>query len=417
MTDNQPQRPFWQSPWGYAHSMVVVAGLLIVGTFLQILAGSFNYYLLAYPINLGLGIIILAICLVAGWRYRGSWLVRWLSGRAMSVCLIVALMLLALLMGLIPQLSGEQPVRTWLGWEGMTRNWGFVLIYLFTLLSLGMLIVRRLVAFRWGDYAFLLNHAGLWLLLMASGLGYADMERYVMHVREGETEWRVYDDAQQVKELPIAIELKDFDMDVYPPSLALVDRQSGEVQPVGAPQYLPIDADQPKGTLGLYEIEVEKYIHEAIRNSDSTYHHVPMPGAAPAALVRVVCDGQMTEGWVCAGNSAQLHRSLPIDGRLSLVMTPPEPRSFTSDVVVYTQGGVTEKALLRVNHPLSVRSWTIYQYGYDNQAGRLSSYSSFELVYDPWLWPVYAGIVMMMAGSVTLLWHGRKRKEQEYVVE
>ena len=98
-------------------------------------------------------------------------------------------------------------------------------------------------------------------------------------------------------------------------------------------------------------------------------------------------------------------------------MTPPEPRSFTSDVVVYTQGGVIEKALLQVNHPLSVGSWTVYQYGYDQQAGRLSSYSSFELVYDPWLWPVYAGIVMMMAGSVTLLWHGRKRKEQEYVVE
>ena len=417
MTDNLPQRPFWQIPWGYPQSLVVVAGMLTVGTFLQVLSGFFNFYLLAYPVNLGLGIIIAAICLLAGWRYRFSWLVQWLSGRAMSVCLIVALMLLALIMGLIPQVVGEQPASIKLGWEAMTRNWAFVLIYLFTLLLLGMLIVRRLVAFRWGDYAFHLNHGGLWLLLMASGLGYADMERYVMHVREGETEWRVYDDAKQVKELPIAIELKDFDMDVYPPSLAVVDRQSGEVQPLGSPQYFPIDADQPKGTLGVYEIEVKKYIHEAIRNSDSTYHHMPMPGSAPVALVRVVYDGHMIEGWVCAGNSAQLHRSLPVDDSFCVVMTPPDPRSFSSDVVVYSQDGVVEKAILSVNHPLSVGSWTIYQHGYDQQAGRLSSYSSFELVYDPWLWPVYIGLVMMMAGSVTLLWHGRKRKEQENVVE
>ena len=59
---------------------------------------------------------------------------------------------------------------------------------------------------------------------------------------------------------------------------------------------------------------------------------------------------------------------------------------------------------------MSVDNWTIYQYGYDNNAGRLSSYSSFELVYDSWIVPVYIGIIMMMVGALTMVWTGKGRK-------
>ena len=54
----------------------------------------------------------------------------------------------------------------------------------------------------------------------------------------------------------------------------------------------------------------------------------------------------------------------------------------------------------------------IYQYDYDKQAGRMSAYSSFELVYDPWLVPAYVGLAMLMAGSAAMLWSGRRRKEK-----
>ena len=53
----------------------------------------------------------------------------------------------------------------------------------------------------------------------------------------------------------------------------------------------------------------------------------------------------------------------------------------------------------------------LYQYGYDNDAGKLSTYSSIELVYDPWLIPVYIGIIMFMLGSFCMLWAGNSRKE------
>ncbi|EGK05806.1 hypothetical protein [Dysgonomonas mossii] len=56
---------------------------------------------------------------------------------------------------------------------------------------------------------------------------------------------------------------------------------------------------------------------------------------------------------------------------------------------------------------MRIGSWTIYQYGYDNQAGRLSSYSSMELVYDPWVIPVYIGFIFIALGSIALIWNGR----------
>ena len=85
-------------------------------------------------------------------------------------------------MGLIPQSTHSHSL---LGFDVMTSSWAFVLVYTFTLISLGGLVVRRLKAFRFKDFDFYLNHFGLWLFLLCVGIGYADMERYVLHVREG----------------------------------------------------------------------------------------------------------------------------------------------------------------------------------------------------------------------------------------
>lgn len=411
------KRKFWQSPWGYPESIAVTAGIIAIGIILQLTVGSFNFYLLAFPSNLIIAGLLTAACVTMGFKAPNNHWVRWLSGVSMAVSLLMGLLILGIIMGFTPQQADETATNSKPGFDIMTRSWPFVLIYSLTLLSLGTLNARRLIAFRWRDYAFYLNHIGLWLLLMASGLGYADMERYVMYVREGETEWRVYDDENNIRELPLAIELKDFDMDVYPPRLAIIDRHNGQVLPFENPQFFAIDTDTPTGVLAGWTIQLEQYIHQAVRNSDSTYREVPMPGASPAVLVRAYNDSLLRKGWVCAGNQTQMVMTLSLDDHHSLVMTTAEPRSFESDIVVYTKDGTQKSALLRVNHPVSVGAWTIYQYGYDNNAGRLSSFSSFELVFDPWLMPVIAGIIMMMLGSVCMLWIGRKVKTTKHDLE
>ncbi|MDL2323489.1 cytochrome c biogenesis protein ResB, partial [Bacteroidales bacterium OttesenSCG-928-A17] len=376
-------RKIWQMPWGYTESIIIICGIIIVGFLLQLTTGNFNFYLLAAPVNLWIGIFIIVICLASLW-IRKSLFIKWFTEVPFAVCLISALLILCLIMGLTPQVvSNENPTTIFsqLGFDNMTHSWAFVFIYFITLLSLGCLIIRRIYRFKWRDYGFYLNHIGLWLVLFASGLGYADRARYVMHVREGEVEWRVYDDNNNVKELPIGIKLNDFDMEEYPPKLTVIDRRSGEPQPIHHPDYYQIDIKSPAGHLNGWDIQVEEYIHQAVRSSDSTYREVNMPGATPAVKIRASnFDKKELSGWVCGGNQAQLYMTLPLDEQHCIVMTATEPKRFMSDIEAYTPDGTVKKGILEVNHPLRMGDWTIYQYGYDDKAGSLSSYSSMELV-------------------------------------
>ena len=91
---------------------------------------------------------------------------------------------------------------------------------------------------------------------------------------------------------------------------------------------------------------------------------------------------------------------LPIAIELHDFSIEEEPKlCYLSDVTVTTKSGETLRDTIRVNKPLSVRGWKIYQYGYDELKGSLSDISIFELVRDPWLPYVYLGIFMMLAGA------------------
>lgn len=408
----------WQFPWWYRESIAFVGGIVLIGFILQLTVGNFNFFLLQSPVNLILGGFIILFLILFSFARRSSFY-KWFSGVPFSVTIIGAILILSIIMGLTPQITRPDPhdngIFASLGFRQMTGSWSFVLVYLLLLFSLGSLIIRRLMAFRKEDYAFYFNHIGLWVLLFAAGLGTADIKRYVMHIQEGEVEWRVYSENRDMLELPIAIQLNDFDMEEYPPKLTIIDRKTGE-SPQGRADYFQIDEKRPTGQLNDWDIELKQYIHQAIRNSDSTYQEVPMPGSSPAAkiLAKNSWAGDLREGWVCGGNRAQLYMTLPLDSQYCIVMTQPEPKRFLSDIKVFMEDGKEAETILEVNKPLRIGSWTIYQYGYDNRAGRMSTYTSLELVYDPWLYAVYMGIALLAIGSVCLLWSGnRKNRKQD----
>ncbi|MFI3296496.1 MAG: cytochrome c biogenesis protein ResB [bacterium] len=325
----------WQAPWGYPESFVIILGLIIIGLSLQVTIGGFNFYLLAQPINYVMCGVVAMLSIIIGLSVKRSSMARWIVGVPLTVALILALLALTLIMGIIPQMPYSSTI---LGFDSMTSNWAFVIIYSLVVLVLGAIVVNRLRIFRLSDIAFYFNHIGLYIVLLASGIGYADMERYIMYVNEGETQWCVYDNDKNIKELPIAITLNDFNAEYYPSKPIYFDVETGEIQ---------------RGNPSKYE-----------------------------------------------GNE-----------QYRMVMSEPDPKRFSSDVEVYTKDGLDISATIEVNKPLKVGSWIIYQYGYDSRAGSQSSYSSFELVYDRWLMPVYIGIVMMMLGSVIMILTGHNSKE------
>ena len=415
------KKQFWQFPWLYKESAAFVAGIIAVGFFLQIIVGEFDFILLQYPGNIILGCTMLLLLVLFSLK-RKSRLYLWFSGTPMAVTLIGALVGLCIIMGLIPQVqsyNASDNLFARMGFSRITSAWYFVLVYFITLLSLGALIIRRLFTFNIRDYGFYLNHIGLWILLFSAGFGAADVKRYVMYVNEGEVEWRVYNSTGEGIELPIAIELNDFYMEEYPPQLTIIDRKTGISQPEHKPEFFQIDEKQPEGQIAGWNISLKKYIHKAVRSSESDYHEIHMPAASPAAMIEIrhTQTGVRKEGWVCAGNTAQLYMVLNLDEQYCLAMTRPQPKRFVSDINIFSKDGKRGHTLLEVNKPYKSGNWMLYQYGYDSAAGNMSSYSSIELVYDPWIIPVYAGMILLFCGSICMLWLGNKRREALHDVE
>ena len=407
---NKNSGTWWKAPWSYKESFTLVAGLIATGIMLQLSIGNFNYEIIRFPVNIFMLILTLIAVVAITFRHK-SHLFQWLSGVPLSVANISGLLFYSIIMGLTVQTPANAEGHSQFGLDAVTRSWPFVIVYYFTLINLSCVTARRLLNFRWNDYAFYLNHLGLLVLLYSAGLGAADLRRYVMHVEEGATEWRVYNEKDDVLELPVAIKLNDFYMEEYIPKLAIIDRRTGDAIPKKNPQMWQIDTLKTKSNIAGWSILLEKYIHEAVRNSDSTYQQIPMPGSCPAALVKVENSetGFSQSGWICCGNFAQLYMTMQLNDTLNLVMTRPEPKLFRSDIEVYTQDEKSYRAQLEVNKPLRVGHWMIYQYSYDADAGKASAYSSFELVYDPWMRWVYVGIFMFLAGSIFLLWEGNKK--------
>lgn len=90
------------------------------------------------------------------------------------------------------------------------------------------------------------------------------------------------------------------------------------------------------------------------------------------------------------------------------------PKRFASDIRIQTRGGKNIDTIVDVNRPYEIEGWKIYQYGYDTQKGANSQISILELVSDPWLPLVYAGIYMMLAGAVCMFVLGGRRKKDNY---
>jgi hypothetical protein len=423
LSEHSMTRKLWQIPWGYPEAVLFVAGIALVGFLLQLAVGHFDFALLHAPANF-IVLAALAGLIALGVQFQDNLIVRWIAGIPLAVTLTVALLLFALYMELTPQLSRLPPQSTdlvsRLGFRMVTSSWPFALLYGMTLVALGMTTLKRCRHFSWRDIPFLFNHLGLWILLASAGFGAADMMRVVMHVDVGETQWRVFNKDGEALELPVAITLKRFTMEEYPPNLTVIDRDAplppqpeGKAQPKNRQAFFQIDPKHPEGRFGSWAITLDEYLHTAVRVGGE-FRASPMPESTPAAKVtaRNLATGEIRTGWVCAGGNApdMFFSALPLDGRHTLVMTQPEPKRFASEVTIIPKGGTPIDTVLEVNKPVSIGNWMIYQYGYEAALGKLSHWSEIELVYDPWLLPAKTGMALMAAGALLLAWNGTGRR-------
>ena len=307
-----------KKPWRLTEGFLIGAALILVGLMLQLSVGPIQWRLFAWPVNI-LALAMLVLFIVAFFLLRRKvYAFQFLGTFGAAVPALIYAAVLTVIMGL----TRQEANGSWL--SDMLTFWPFVLIYTYIELILGLVILQRLPSFwrSWGRLSFLLNHLGLFLALAAGTLGNADMQRLQMwttnhpemaNMFSGTEAFHQYerfamDDTGRKVELPLAIELKHFIMELYEDSIT--------------------------------------------------------------------------------------------------------PKRYASEVIIYSKASQHQyAATIDVNKPVEVDGWKIYQKDYRlTEAGDACQISILEMVSDPWLPWVYAGIFMMLAGALLLLFTGKGKK-------
>lgn len=392
-------------------------GMMVTGLLLQFSMGAVEWSLLSWPANF---VVLVAFVVGAIMLYAMRSKVYALKFLATMYCAVPALVItsaLTIIMGLTRQVADGQPAADWLGITRMLSFWPFVLLYVYVAVILSQVTIMQLFHFKWRKLPSLVSHLGLLITLLTATLGSADMQRLRMMVNKETPEWRVIDPSTgTMKELNIAIQLKEFTIDEYPPKLMFYDEVRGTMLPEGNPEVLLIDNAFKVGELQGWQIEVDEVLDEAqpVMNADSTsYVEWHQSGAVTALHVKATMpDGsRCVSGWITSGSYMFPYQLLPVTQHQSIVMAEREPQRYLSRVEIVTESGKHEEADILVNQPYSIGGWKIYQLNYDTTRGKWSEISVLELVRDPWLPYVYVGIYLMIAGAVLLLFTAQKSRE------
>ena len=209
----------WTKPWTFAEGFLIGGGLIIAGLMLELSVGPVVWDTFAWPVN---AIVLAAFLLLIAAMFllrRRVYAFRFLGTFHAAIPALIYAVVLTIVMGLTRQTVNGQ----WL--NNMLTFWPFVLIYVYMAVILGLVILRQIrTAFakrsaphgqRPTDQWSVILHLGLFVAMTTATLGNADMQRLKMIIAKGEPEWRALDEQGAIKELPLAIELKQFIMEQY----------------------------------------------------------------------------------------------------------------------------------------------------------------------------------------------------------
>ena len=313
---------------------------------------------------------------------------------------------LTIIMGLTRQVPSGMPAGDPLGFRYMLTSWPFVLLYIYMAVIIFQAVLKELSNWRWKAFPALVFHIGLLSVLLAGTMGSADMHMLEMKIEETGPEWRAADKLGHVQELPLAIQLLDFDIQRYPPKLLLTDSLGA---PLANPaQTLEVDSSFTKGTLGPWTVNLEEYIElgapaGGLVPDGRLYTVWPSSGAVTAVRIKACTGSEVREGWVAEESYRFAGTGLPLGENAFIFMGQSTPRRFQADIRIFTEKGGNYRTRLAVNEPFTIDGWKIYLDDYDTVMGRWSETATLQLVKDPWMPAVYAGIFLMLLGAILIL--------------
>ncbi|MCF8457014.1 MAG: cytochrome c biogenesis protein ResB [Bacteroidales bacterium] len=403
------RKQIWQHPWSYIESYLIALGLLLAGFLIEFSTGAGTIEIPAWPGNGIILFICIGLLLLVHFFFRRMHFVKWLSSVPAAISAISAFAFLVMLMAVFPQESQVGRTTSPFGFDHIVQSWPYMLVMLYFLSSLGLVTLKRFFPFTRRNLGFFINHAGLWIAIVAGSLGTSDMLRLTLTLQEGQANWLATDASGLEHELPFAIKLLDFSLEEYEAKIGILDNPKAELfmDENNHPFYA---SKGNTGNLLGRDVKVLDYLPTAGKVSDR-YEPFLGFGAPPAAWVEIINQKNQESkiAWLSCGNFMHQPDYVKLDSNFSLIMIPPEPKRYRSEVFILSEEK-GDTISIEVNKPYQVAGWKIYQLSYNERMGRYSETSVFELVRDPWLPLVYIGIFMMMAGAFYLLFTGKRRE-------
>lgn len=340
----------WKKPWRLTEGFIIVLGLIVVGMLLELSIGPVRWSLFAWPVNvIMLAILLTAIAILFLMR-RHVYGCRFLMTASAAVPALAVAAVLTVIMGLTRQQVGGR----WI--NDMLTFWPFVLVYTYLVVILGLVVVKRIAMIR--------------------------KRRKSIAARNADGHRHKAPDGHYVRS-QVAFLLNHTGLFV-----ALVSGTLG-------------NADMQRLTMQLSN-------NAAVANT--LYFNLPQ-SMAPEMAAGVEHEPSLfhTEQRYAWNATMQQWMELPLSVELQrFIMETYDdslhtPRRYASEIIV-RRADAEQRATIDVNKPLSTGGWKIYQKDYAmTPLGADCQVSILELVRDPWLPFVYAGIFMMLAGALLLM--------------
>ncbi|PKP19543.1 MAG: hypothetical protein CVU02_00830 [Bacteroidetes bacterium HGW-Bacteroidetes-19] len=406
------EKNFWSTPWSYKQGLLIAFTLPVIGLLLEFVLRGEPISIPSFPYNaIILGVYLLIIALLS-WFKRDSTLVKFLSTIPASVSAIVVFTLIVLLMGIIPQINSTQNWINVLGLNHILHNMMFMFSFVYLVTILSFTTFKKIVPFRLRNISFILNHAGLLIVLTGGVLGTADMYRLKMICTYNTPVWFGTDKDGKQFELPLALELQQFDIEYYEPEIVLLDNKTEEVLKISPKPDAFVEKNKTILLNSEYSVIVDTFYRHSFE-SNQKFYPVESIGSTHAAKIRVFhpkTKKEITKGWISAGSFLQNPRYLRND-EVTFALGAPKPKKYSSVFKLYSPNKEPHMVTLEVNKPIKCNGWKLYQVSYDDQKGRWSEYSVVEAIKDPWLPFVYIGFILLIVGSVFLIWQGQKTRK------
>lgn len=203
----------FKKPWKITEGFILGGVLVLAGLFLQSLIGPIDREdFLNPPFQYILAALFPVAVLAAFLLKKRVAFFRWLGSPDSAVASIAWTMILTIVMGLTAQV----PSRGWLGKMVTFRPFVFCYAWLTFVVGLVALNHIRRLGRSWKEVPAILNHLGLFIVLLCATLGSVDKRVLEMTLNEGETVSEAVAEDGTTYDTNLYVRLDDFTMETWP---------------------------------------------------------------------------------------------------------------------------------------------------------------------------------------------------------